>query len=152
MTDDTFTAGDDIEAGAYNATLTEIIRKTSKKDGNEFRIWRFHTPEGVELSGSSSIASGPMSKTARWAKAILGRAPTPGDPIGVLYGKRCTVAVETSEEGFARVVEVHPAAPAKAARSQPIPTSVVTSVPATNGGPENVPWDAEAVTEDAIPF
>ena len=138
MTDDTFTAGDDIEAGAYNATLTEIIRKTSKRDGSEFRVWRFHTPEGVELSGTSSLAAGPLSKTARWAKAILGRAPTPGDPIGMLYGKRCIVTVETNDDGFAKVTDVHPAAVPKT-RPQPAKTA-----------PEPTDW--VEVADEAVPF
>ena len=153
MSEDVFTAGDDIEAGAYHVVLMRIERKTSKKDGSEFRIWRFKTPEGVDLSGTSSLSGGPLSKTARWAKAILGRAPTPGDPIGMLYGKSCIAAVETNDEGFAKVVDVYPAAARTAT-----PTATVTSatpVTVSADGPA-AEWDGaiddRSLVDDPIPF
>ena len=157
MTDDTFTAGDDIEAGAYHVVLKNIERKTSKKDGSEFRIWRFKTPEGVDLSGTSSLSGGPLSKTARWAKAILGRAPTPGDPIGMLYGKSCIAAVETNDEGFAKVVDVYPAA-ARTATPTAAPTAVSApsaSAEASADGPA-AEWDGaiddRSLVDDPVPF
>ena len=149
MSEDTFTAGDDIEAGAYHVVLMTIERKVSKKDGSEFRIWRFKTPEGVDLSGTSSLSGGPLSKTARWAKAILGRAPTPGDPIGMLYGKACIAAVETNDEGFAKVVDVYPAA----ARTATPTATVTTPVTVSADGPA-AEWDG-AIDDhslDPIPF
>ena len=151
MSEDTFTAGDDIEAGAYHVVLKNIERKTSKKDGSEFRIWRFKTPEGVDLSGTSSLSGGPLSKTARWAKAILGRAPTPGDPIGMLYGKSCIAAVETNDEGFAKVVDVYPAA----ARTATPTATTATPVTVSADGPA-AEWDGaiddRSLVDDPVPF
>ena len=151
MSDDVFTAGDDIEAGAYHVVLKNIERKTSKKDGSEFRIWRFKTPEGVDLSGTSSLSGGPLSKTARWAKAILGRAPTPGDPIGMLYGKSCIAAVETNDEGFAKVVDVYPAA----ARTATPTATTATPVTVSADGPA-AEWDGaiddRSLVDDPVPF
>jgi len=151
VSEDVFTAGDDIEAGAYHVVLMRIERKTSKKDGSEFRIWRFKTPEGVDLSGTSSLSGGPLSKTARWAKAILGRAPTPGDPIGMLYGKSCIAAVETNDEGFAKVVDVYPAA----ARTATPTATTATPVTVSADGPA-AEWDGaiddRSLVDDPVPF
>jgi len=151
VSEDVFTAGDDIEAGAYHVVLKNIERKTSKKDGSEFRIWRFKTPEGVDLSGTSSLSGGPLSKTARWAKAILGRAPTPGDPIGMLYGKSCIAAVETNDEGFAKVVDVYPAA----ARTATPTATTATPVTVSADGPA-AEWDGaiddRSLVDDPVPF
>src|SRR3990167_17612 len=62
-----FTAGDDTEAGQYAATLVSIERKETK-EGDFFRVWHFKTVTGAELSGSSSLSSGPQSKAYRWAR------------------------------------------------------------------------------------
>src|SRR3989304_3360568 len=124
-----FTAGDDTEAGQYAATLVSIERKETK-EGDFFRVWHFKTVTGAELSGSSSLSSGPQSKAYRWARAIIGREPQPGERAGFLFGKGCIVEVKVNDAGFAKVVEVYPnatrpvtpqAAPAPAA---PPPSSV----------------------------
>jgi hypothetical protein len=153
VSDDTFSAGDDIEAGAYNATLVRIERKTSKADGSEFRIWRFQTPEGVDLSGSSSLATGPLSKTSRWAKAVLGRAPVPGESIGMLFGKPCIVAVETNEAGYAKVMDVYPAVAARKATPTATVPSDATPTPSVAPRASVTPvGDAADIEDDPIPF
>ena len=102
-----FTAGDDTEAGQYAATLVSIERKETK-EGDFFRVWHFKTVTGAELSGSSSLSSGPQSKAYRWARAIIGREPQPGERAGFLFGKGCIVEVKVNDAGFAKVVEVYP--------------------------------------------
>jgi len=151
------------DEGAYHVTVTEILRKESKQSPGEFfRVWNFQTPEGMKLSGSTSLASGPSSKAYEWSLAILGRPPTKGEPMTILYGKPAIAAVEHNDAGYAKVKNVYPvvAAQPPVPQAVAVPTSTVThvssptvtTVPATNGSPENVPWDAEALTEDAIPF
>ena len=141
-----FTAGDDTEAGQYPAILVTIERKETK-DGESFRVWRFKTAAGAELSGSSSLSAGPQSKAYRWARAIIGRAPQPGERVGFLFGKPCIVDVQVNDAGFAKVVEVHPA-------GQPVATvptagSTVTKV----REPVTVPADPrESVDDDGVPW
>src|SRR3990170_3377947 len=110
-----FTAGDDTEAGQYAATLVSIERKETK-EGDFFRVWHFKTVTGAELSGSSSLSSGPQSKASRWARAIIGREPQPGERAGFLFGKGCIVEVKVNDAGFSQVDEI-----GKNPRRTPVP-------------------------------
>lgn len=102
-----------LEAGDYEAVHTGIEEKESR-DGSEFKIWNFEvqTPNGlVDLSGTSSLNSGPSSKPFQWAKAILGRAPTPeefDDDLAVLEGKPCRLVVVFSEKGYNTIETILP--------------------------------------------
>jgi hypothetical protein len=143
MTDDIYFEADDTEEGVYEATLTEIARKTSAKDGETFLVWNFKTPEGKALSGSSSVSGHVKSKGMKWAKAILGRELANTEPLSALYGKPCLVAVEMNANGYPKVADVHPSAPKRA-----MTAPAVTPPPA--GAPEPTDW--ADVTEEQIPF
>jgi hypothetical protein len=112
-----------LDAGDYEAVHTGITEKESR-DGDLFKIWNFEvqTPDGpVELSGTSSLNSGPSSKPFQWARAILGRAPTPDefdDDLAVLEGRRCRLVVDIGDNGFATITSIlPPAAPAGSAQA-----------------------------------
>src|SRR3989304_5711447 len=149
-----FTAADDAEAGQSAATLVSIERKETK-EGDFFRVWHFKTVTGAELSGSSSLSSGPQSKAYRWARAIIGREPQPGarprgargaracpgrepqpgERAGFLFGKGCIVEVKVNDAGFAKVVEVYPNATRPATpQAAPAPVAVAVGAPAPGGG------------------
>jgi hypothetical protein len=142
VTDDIFFEADDTEEGIYEAALTGITKKVSQKDGETFLVWEFATPEGKKLSGSSSISGHAMSKGMKWAKAIAGRDLKPTEPLSVLYGKPCLVAVEMNANGYPKVSDVHPANPSKKT-TQP-------SAPVASSAPEPTDW--ANVTEAEIPF
>src|SRR3989337_3124030 len=131
MSSDDFecTAGHDPEAGQYAATLVSIERKETK-EGDFFRVWHFKTVTGAELSGSSSLSSGPQSKAYRWARAIIGREPQPGERAGFLFGKGCIVEVKVNDAGFAKVVEVYPNATRPVTpQAAPAPVAVPADAP-----------------------
>lgn len=144
-----FTAGDDTEAGQYPATLVTIERKETK-DGEAFRVWRFKTAAGAELSGSSSLSSGPQSKAYRWARAIIGRAPQPGERAGFLFGKPCIVDVQVTDAGFAKVVEVYPAARTDTITVGTTPSPNISApVAMVAGGPPEPP---NSFDDDGVPW
>ena len=101
------------------------------------------------------MSNGPLSKAARWAKAILGRAPVPGEAIGMLFGKPCIVSVEKDDRDYGRVVDVYPAV------TRVAPTPIVTAPVVTSGPPVSdegpaAEWDGSvddrSIVADPIPF
>lgn len=146
MTDDLYFEADDTEEGVYEAHLAGISKKVSQKDGETFLVWEFKTQEGKTLSGSSSTSGHVKSKGMKWARAILGRDLAATEPLSVLNGKPCLVAVEMNANGYPKVADVHPAAPSKRAAAPTAPA--VTPPPA--GAPEPTDW--ADVTEEQIPF
>lgn len=142
---DTFSEGP--EDGVYEAVLKVITVETSKRTGNDYRSWRFATPEGDTFRGITGIPLTPSSKGARWARNILGRPAAPGEDIAVLYGVPCLIEVTTNpENGYQGVENVHPKV---TPRNRPAPAPAVVPPPA--GAPEP-PNDFSAVDETEIPF
>lgn len=145
MSNDTFSEGP--EDGVYEAVLKVITVETSKRTGNDYRSWRFATPEGDTFRGISSVELTPSSKGVRWAKAILGRAPAPRESIEVLYGVPCLIEVTTNpDNGYQGVENVHPKV---TPRNRPAPAPAAP--PPAAGAPEP-PNDFSAVDESEIPF
>lgn len=109
------------EPGAYRARLKGI----EEADGSNFetgepekyRRWTFEIREegfeGTELSASSTMAFGPLSKARRWVEALLGRKVERGEKIGLadLQGLEVDLGVvlkETDRGSFAKIDSVNP--------------------------------------------
>ena len=128
-----------IEAGVYPATLVGIEEAESEQFG-KFRKWTFAVDlgdggEAYLLSAPSSPASGPKSKAYKWASALLGRAPVPGEPVN-LEGKKCSLHVIVNEDGFNRVESVLPV-PTTRRPATGKPAGVISS---PTGDVEDVPF------------
>jgi len=102
-----------VPAGTYPGTFGGIEAKESQRDHNPYLRWTLTvlTHEGLkDVSGVSSTATGPKSKSYRWFAGLLGRKPAPDERINVdsLIGRPCTVVLEENEDGFSNVVEILP--------------------------------------------
>ncbi len=91
-----------IEAGTYEATVTDIQTRESKKDGNPYRWWEFTTDDGRTISAISSMMVGPKSKAGQWIAALIGRVPEMNEDIE-LVGLPCLVGVTVDDQGFSQV-------------------------------------------------
>jgi hypothetical protein len=104
-----------VPAGTYQGSFEGIEEKTSKRDGAPYYRWAFTvaTAEGSkDVSGVSSINTGPKSKAYGWLSGLLGRKPLPDELLDetALVGRPCIVVLEENDEGFANVAEVLPPA------------------------------------------
>jgi len=105
-----------IDQGIYNATLRKVSLKkieSGQYAGNTIRIWTFDVDvNGVpqEVTSSSSLNTGPRSKSYAWLSALLGRAPVPGEKGLDPTGRPCRVhLIIDDESGYNKVVTVLPA-------------------------------------------
>jgi hypothetical protein len=84
--------GVEIPDGTYKATLekVEVAEGTFNGVTGPIRKWYFLCEVGQELlpiSATSSMGTGPKTKTHEWLTAILGEAPKSGDTIEDPIGK-----------------------------------------------------------------
>lgn len=119
---------DALPAGLYPAKVVSIEKKspTDPTSGfGDYLRWTFMVQQAngipTPLSANSSTATGPKSKAHKWATAILGTAPKPGQPVD-LAGRYCQLSLIINEEGFNRIDTILPAAAA------PTPVPVAESV------------------------
>jgi len=144
----TITAGApalDIEAGAYEVTLTAIsepriiLPATGPNAGQEVEIldWTFVLDGGEEIRGTTSLSSGPKSKLFNWMTALLGgKAPAIGavlewtddDHVTLggeqLDGRIVNATIAISENGWPKIMALS-AIPVK--RTKPTPVVVAPS-------------------------
>lgn len=97
----------DIPPGAYPATVTSVETTVNPRDNSTFRVWTFVLDKGNQVDGTSSLLTGPKSKTWQWASAILGGSPK-GVPLSSLAGKRCIVTIVEGASGYPKVDQVLP--------------------------------------------
>src|SRR6185369_15152821 len=102
-----------IKPGAYQAICTGVEERSSKADPtNVFRVWAFQLTDGSlrTIDGSSSLATSPKSKGGKWAAALIGHMPEPGEIVEP-EGRPCTIIVAIKETtGYEYVETVAPAA------------------------------------------
>ncbi len=103
-------AGSVIEPGTYKAQLQRTEVKNGGKFGDgTFRIWHWIVDvdgEAVELSDSTSNATGPQSKAFTRLIALLGRTPQAGEKIEDPTGKTVVLTIGRKENGFPKVEAV----------------------------------------------
>ena len=132
-----------VKPGAYQAVCTDVVTKTAKADGSEFRVWTFSLTDGSgrTVGASSSLSTSPKSKGGKWIAALLGRIPTEGESVEPV-GRACTILVELSDDGYERVTAV--TAPSEPAAKSPVKPLVETptTTPQGDGGTE----------DDQLPF
>ena len=113
----TISAPPPLEEGAtYPATVTGFKRVNFiDRETNEPKTlisWKFAVEvegEAYELEGTTSTATGPMSKAYGWLVAILGApAVKGGSYIGpaALIGRECLVTIGMDKNDFPRVAAV----------------------------------------------
>jgi hypothetical protein len=162
MTDDviTITAGapaSDITPGVYEVTLVDIseIRtiypQTGPNAGKEtqLRDWTFALEDGTQVTGSTSVASGPQSKTYAWLTALLGGTPPAvgqSYPKSQLLGREALATIEIDERGWPKIANL--SARPKARTVQPVATA--PAAPAQRHAPQ--PVAQPAVADDQLPF
>ena len=98
--------------GNYDANFAGVEEKVSKA-GDDYLRWTFGVrTDGTEreVTGVSSIKTGPSSKAYGWLSGILGRKPAPDEEIDAesMIGNRCLVVVEVNDDGFGNVTDVLP--------------------------------------------
>jgi hypothetical protein len=102
-----------IKPGAYQAICTGVEERSSKADPtNVFRVWAFQLTDGSlrTIDGSSSLATSPKSKGGKWAAALIGHMPEPGEIVEP-EGRPCTIIVAIKETtGYEYVETVAPPA------------------------------------------
>lgn len=134
-----------LEAGTYEAVVTAIETRESKKDGAAYRWWEFTTEDGRTISAISSMAVGPKSKAGQWIAALLGRVPEMGEKVEVV-GLPCLIGVTVNDDGFSQVSTLV-GRPKKAQTRKPVIESVTASEKASEYDPE-----PEPSPDDALPF
>jgi hypothetical protein len=142
----------DIEPGTYPATLVGVKQITIQVDGDDKTMfeWTFDLGEGLELSGLTSLFTGPKSKTWKFLVALLGaenvKVDQDFDPAD-LIGKSALVTVEPNRNGYPRVTEV--VAPPRTRRAP-----VAAGVQAAAAGPDRQTVRAAAGVEEEgdLPF
>lgn len=98
----------DIADGNYIVTLTNLTgpREATMPDGEvvNFLDWTFATESGVEITDSSTIKTGPKSKSRQWISALIGRVLTNKDAFDPadLIGRMCVVTI-SNETGWPRI-------------------------------------------------
>ena len=139
----TVTAPASVPAGTYEATFTGLERKTSR-EGVEFWVWGFTLATGEEVSGASSMKTGPKSKAYKWLTGLLGRKPQPNETLGAnLVGRRCLLVLSQDEQGYNDVDDVLPPAVAPVAE---LPAPPVEETPPP---PDEPPADVDLLD---LPF
>ena len=89
-------AGPDVAPGRYIGRVVEIEERSSERYGSDFLIWRCQVAAGgelVDVSGTSSVASGAKSKAYAWGCAIAGQRLDHRQPPGTTP---CTAAGSSS--------------------------------------------------------
>jgi len=120
MTDDfTLDVGGDIQPGTYLCVLTGLERFEITSNG-EFETpageiipklrWLFATDDGLQIEGSTSMATGPRSKMRAWMTGIGVDISKPAKlKLGDLVGREAMVTVALNESGYAAISSVVPA-------------------------------------------
>jgi len=102
-----------IKPGAYQAICIGVEERSAKADPtNVFRVWAFQLTDGSlrTIDGSSSLATSPKSKGGKWAAALIGHMPEPGEIVEP-EGRPCTIIVAIKETtGYEYVETVAPPA------------------------------------------
>lgn len=135
-------AQSNVAAGTYEATLVDISEprtifpKTGPNAGSEVQLrdWTFALEDGMEVTGSASVASGPKSKTYAWLTALLGGTPpTVGQayPKSQLLGREALVTITIDEGGWPKIANISARPKARAAAGAPArqPVPVATASP-----------------------
>lgn len=116
--EDTLDIGGDIQPGTFVCTLTKLERFDIVSNGefetpageviNKLR-WTFTTDTGVEIEGSTSLATGPRSKMRAWMTGIGVDISKPAKlRFADLVGREAMVTVTIGETGFAGISSVVP--------------------------------------------
>lgn len=129
-----------LEPDTYEAVLTAIETRQSKKDGNDYRWWEFTTEDGRTISAISSMMVGPKSKGGQWIAALLGRTPAMGEDVE-LIGQPCFIGVTVDENGFSQVSSVLTRKRGGKTRPPVIETVKASETPAVVDEPEPSPND-----------
>lgn len=103
-------SGNDLEDGTYKA---QLARTEVRKDGQygDFRVWHWIVDKGgetVEWSDSTSLATGPGSKTFARLTALTGRVPVVGEKIEEPTGKTVVLTIGRKKNGFGGVQAIGP--------------------------------------------
>lgn len=124
----------DIPDGEYQGKLDTIEVRPGVKFEGDFRVWTFTLDNGSQISGTSSMGSGPKTKAYRWIRALLGRKPEQGERVR-LAGRPCTVVVEANDAGWPAVSDI---LPAKATQSPD--GTAAGPLPAAAAVPDDLPF------------
>ena len=102
----------DIAPGTYKGQLESVeVKPTENFGGGEYRQWNFLIEVDGKLlpvSATSSMNTGPRSKSYLWLTALLGRAPAAGETIEDPTGKTVLLTIGQKENGFPRIDGVSP--------------------------------------------
>lgn len=144
----------DIEPGTYPATLVGVRQITIQVDGDDKTMfeWTFDLGDDLELSGLTSLFTGPKSKTWKFLVALLGaenvKVDQDFDPAD-LIGKTALVTVEPNRNGYPRVTECV-APPRTRTRASGVPVAAPADTPAAR---PTVRAAAGAIEEEGdLPF
>jgi hypothetical protein len=94
-----------LEAGTYDATVTDVEEKVSLKTGGSYHRWEFTIEDGRTISALTGMSFGPTAKAGKWTAALLGRVPELGEEVE-LVGMSCIIQVGLDEEGRSEVISL----------------------------------------------
>lgn len=105
-----------LDEGVYPGRLDSIEEGGDGQFG-PFNRWNFTVkkPDGTftVIDAIASAQATPKTKAFKWATALLGRKPNPGEQLD-LTGKLCQLHLSINENGFNKIEAVLPAAGTKA--------------------------------------
>lgn len=102
-------SGVKIRPGIYEGTLESVKVEPSKdpRFPNDFRKWVFLLKvdgELTPLSATSSLNTGPRSKSYEWLSALLRRPLKAGEHIDDPVGQRVMITVADNEKGYSTIM------------------------------------------------
>ena len=116
-----------LEEGIYPAKVAKL--EVKETEAGTFRVWTFEVKGASQpVTATSSMMTGPKSKTYKWLSALIGRKPTPGEKGIQVVGQLCQLHISVDEDtGYNKVEAVLPA----------------SGAPKVVGGPVEEDWPLE---------
>lgn len=108
-------AGAKIPAGVYTGVLekVEVLPSINPQYPGEFRKWHFLVDVNGSLqpiTATSSLNTGPQSKSYTWLSALLRRDLKAGESIPDPVGQRALITVADNKKGYSTIMSLAPIA------------------------------------------